>query len=94
MEFLLYTILTPALVIIVSTIFGLTRMNVAIGPSIVFFLLSLPAVISKFSGDNVGYEAIFGWALFFSIITLAFTLVLQSAVKTKQAITNSKTETH
>lgn len=82
MEIALYMIVAPILTATIIFIFGFNKMNTLIGSSILFFLLSLPAVALPIMGYNVGVEAIYGWALFFSAVSLVGALGIRHTIGT------------
>lgn len=79
MEMNLYMMVAPTIAAAFIFIFGFSKISSLVGPSILFFLLSLPAVILPLMDYNVGKSAIFGWSAFYSAFALIGILGIKTA---------------
>ena len=79
-EIPLYLIIVPLLTIAFSLTCAIKFKKYFIAPAILFISFNIPTIIMPYI-SNVGWIAIFGWAVFYTIVSLIISLVIWSIRK-------------
>lgn len=74
-EIPIYLIFAPILTIIISLLCTIRFKKYFIAPLIVFFILNILTVVLP-TVYNVGWEGIFGWAIFYTVISFIISIIL------------------
>ncbi|WP_096154696.1 MULTISPECIES: hypothetical protein [Bacillus] len=81
-EIPLYLIVLPLLTISFSLLCAIKYRRYFVAPSILFISFNIPTIIMPFI-TNVGWAGIFGWAVFYTVVSLLISLVIWSVRKTQ-----------
>ncbi|QOY36917.1 DUF2651 family protein [Anaerobacillus isosaccharinicus] len=76
-EIPIYLIFAPVLTIIISLLCRIRFKKYFMAPLIIFFILNIQTVVVPIF-YNVGWEGIFGWAIFYTVISLIISLIMWS----------------
>lgn len=74
-EIPMYLILAPILTTFISLLCTIKFKRYLMAPVIIFFMLNIPTVVIPFI-YNVGWLSIFGWAVFYAIVSLIISFIL------------------
>lgn len=70
-----YLVIVPLLTLFVTLVCSIKIKKYFLGPIIVFVLLNIPAIILPMI-YNVGWLALFGWAVFYTAIASIISLIV------------------
>lgn len=75
-EIPLYLIIAPLFTITVTLITTLNFKKYWLGPVIVFVTLNIPTIVIPLIA-SVGWSAIFGWSLFYTVLSIIVSLLVR-----------------
>ena len=79
-EIPLYLIVVPLLTISFSLFCAIKYKKYFVAPAILFISFNIPTIIMPLI-SNVGWASIFGWAVFYTIVSLVISFVIWSVRK-------------
>src|SRR5699024_2968841 len=74
-EFPLYLILAPVITIIISLVSSIKFKRYVMAPVILFIVLNIPTILMPLL-YNIGWQAMFGWAMVYTIISATMSFIV------------------